>query len=49
LSLDRYQDDPEALLSFALSTHAPAAAAAAAANDAALPMANTDDVVFVRE
>ena len=55
-SLDRYQDDPEALLSFALSTHAPAAAtlpmanAAAAANDAALPMALTDDdVVFVRE
>jgi hypothetical protein len=48
-SLDRYQDDPEALLSFALSTHAPAAAAAAA-NDAALPMALTDDdVVFVRE
>ena len=45
LPLDRYQDDPEALLSFALSTHAPAAAAA---NDAALPMANTD-VVFVRE
>jgi hypothetical protein len=51
-SLDRYQDDPEALLSFALSTHAPAAtlANAAAANDAALPMALTDDdVVFVRE
>ena len=53
-SLDRYQDDPEALLSFALSTHAPAtlpmANAAAAANDAALPMALTnDDVVFVRE
>ena len=53
-SLDRYQDDPEALLLFALSTHAPAAALpmanAAAANDAALPMALTDDdVVFVRE
>ena len=50
LSLDRYQDDPEALLSFALSTHA------AAANDAhaALPMANAThcantDVAFVRE
>jgi len=49
LPLDRYQDDPEALLSFALSTHA-------AANDAhaALPMANAThcantDVAFVRE
>jgi hypothetical protein len=48
-SLDRYQDDPEALLSFALSTHA-------AANDAhaALPVANAanlanTDVAFVRE
>ena len=47
LPLDRYQDDPEALLSFALSTHA---------NDAhaALPMANAancanTDVAFVRE
>jgi hypothetical protein len=50
LPLDRYQDDPEALLSFALSTHA------AAANDAhaALPVANAThcantDVAFVRE
>ena len=48
LPLDRYQDDPEALLSFALSTHA--------ANDAnaPLPMANAancanTDVAFVRE
>ena len=45
LPLDRYQDDPEALLSFALSTHAANDAAAA---HAALPMANTD-VAFVRE
>ncbi len=41
LPLDRYQDDPEALLSFALSTHNDAA-------NAALPMANAD-VAFVRE
>ena len=46
LPLDRYQDDPDALLSLALSTHNDAANAANAATAAALANA---DVTFVRE
>ncbi len=49
LPLDRYQDDPEALLSFALSTHAnDAHAALPMANAATATLANID-VAFVQE